>query len=444
MQTASKKVINGWAMYDWANSVYSLVITSSIFPAYYQGVASDFLKSGKQLVFLGRVFKEPTALYDYAVAFSFLVVALISPLLSSIADAFGNKKRFMQFFCFMGSLSCCAMYWFQPDNPQLGIVLFVLASIGFGASIVFYNAYLPEIAAEEDQDNVSAKGFALGYVGSVILLIICLIMVTKPGLFGIPNGTKAAQISFLLTGLWWMGFAQITFAVLPKGIANPVSKSHNFFTKGYAELSKVWKELKEQTTLKRFLLAFFFLGMGVETVMYSAALFAKQEIFPNTGNKDTDAANGGKLILTILIIQIVAIGGSYLFSFFSKKIGNLKVLLIGVLIWAGICAWAYFVYTQMAFYCLAGTVGLVMGGIQSLSRSTYSKLMPPTNDTASYFSFYDVCDKVSTVIGMTTFGMVTEGLGGMRNAVLFLMTYFIISFFILLYTLAKQPRLQVA
>lgn len=439
MQTAPKKVINGWAMYDWANSVYSLVITSSIFPAYYEGVTS-----GKRIVFLGRVFDQPSALYDYAVAFSFLAVAVLSPLLSSIADAFGNKKRFMQFFCYMGSLSCVAMYWFQPDNPQFGIVLFILASIGFGASIVFYNAYLPEIAAVEDQDNVSAKGFALGYAGSVILLLICLVMVTKPGMFGIANTTKASQISFLLTGIWWMGFAQFTFAVLPKSQANPVSKSHNAFTKGYAELRKVWNELTHQTTLKRFLLAFFFLGMGVETVMYSAALFAKQQIFPNTGNKETDAANGGKLILTILIIQIVAIGGSYLFSFFSKKIGNLKVLLIGVLIWAGICAWAYFVYTQLEFYCLAATVGLVMGGIQSLSRSTYSKLMPPTKDTASYFSFYDVCDKVSTVIGMTTFGLVTEGLGGMRNAVLFLMTYFIISFFILLYTLVKQPKLQIA
>jgi len=439
MQTASKKVINGWAMYDWANSVYSLVITSSIFPAYYEGVTS-----GKKIAFLGRVFSEPSALYDYAVAFSFMAVAVMSPLLSSIADAFGNKKRFMQFFCYLGSLSCCGMYWFQPDNPQLGIVLFIIASIGFGSSIVFYNAYLPEIAAVKDQDNVSAKGFALGYIGSVILLLICLTMVTKPAFFGIASATKASQVSFLLTGIWWMGFAQITFAVLPKSQPNPVSKSHNAFTKGYAELRNVWNQLKHQGTLKRFLVAFFFLGMGVETVMYSAALFAKQQIFPNTGDKETDAANGGKLILTILIIQIVAIGGSYLFSFFSKKIGNLKVLLIGVLVWAGICAWAYFVYSQFDFYCLAGTVGLVMGGIQSLSRSTYSKLMPPTKDTASYFSFYDVCDKVSTVIGMTTFGLVTEGLGGMRNAVLFLMTYFIISFFIFLYTLIKQPKLQVA
>ena len=438
MQTASKKVINGWAMYDWANSVYSLVITSSIFPAYYEGVTS-----GRTIVFLGRTFTEPTALYNYAVAFSFLVVALFSPLLSSIADAFGNKKRFMQFFCYVGSLSCCAMYWFAPNHPQLGITLFIVASIGFGASIVFYNAYLPEIASAKDQDNVSARGFAFGYVGSVLLLIICLVIVTKPSWFGIPDDNKAAQISFLLTGLWWLGFAQITFTVLPKSQPNPVSKSHNFLTKGYAELKNVWRELKNQATLKRFLLAFFFFGMGVETVMYSATIFAKHLIFPRTGNPEVDSANKGKLMLTILLIQLVAIGGSYLFSFFSSKIGNLRVLMIGVIIWTGICIWAYFVYTPLPFYCLAGTVGLVMGGIQSLSRSTYSKLMPPTKDTASYFSFYDVCDKVSTVIGMTTFGLAIEILS-MRSAVMFIMTYFIISFFILLYTLTKQPRLRVA
>jgi UMF1 family MFS transporter len=241
-----------------------------------------------------------------------------------------------------------------------------------------------------------------------------------------------------------MGFAQFTFAVLPKTIPNPVSKSHNFLTKGYAELRKVWNEIGEQETLKRFLIAFFFLGMGVETVMYSAALFAKQQIFPDTGNVETDASNSGKLMATILIIQVVAIAGSYLFSYFSGLFGNIKVLMIGVLIWAGICAWAYFVYTPLQFYFLAGTVGLVMGGIQSLSRSTYSKLMPETKDTASYFSFYDVCDKVSTVIGTATFGLVTEGLGGMRNAVLFLMTYFIISFIIFLFIPDKQLKLRVA
>lgn len=437
MQTASKKVINGWAMYDWANSVYSLVITSSIFPAYYASVTE-----GKHVRYMGRTFDQPSALYNYAVAFSFLIVAIFSPLLSSIADSFGNKKRFMQFFCYLGSLSCCAMYFFHRSNPQLGIDLFILASVGFGGSLVFYNAFLPEIAEVKDQDRVSAKGFALGYIGSVLLLLFCLILVTKPALFGVATTDKAIQISFLLTGVWWMGFSQFTFAVLPKTDPNPVSQSHNFLTKGYAELRKVWRELRDQKVLKKFLLAFFFLGMGVETVMYSAALFAKQEIFPDTGNAQTDASNAGKLMATILIIQLVAIAGSYLFSYFSGKVGNIKVLMVGVLIWVGICISAYFVYTPMQFYVLAGVVGLVMGGIQSLSRSTYSKLMPPTRDTASYFSFYDVCDKVSTVIGTATFGLVTEGLGGMRNAVLFLMTYFLISFIIFIFIPKRQMQLQ--
>ena len=438
MQTASKKVINGWAMYDWANSVYSLVITSSIFPAYYEGITS-----GKSVNFLGRNFSEPSALYSYAVAFSFLFIAIISPLVSSIADAKGSKKAFMKFFCYLGSLSCGGMYFFGENNVQLGIILFVFAAIGFCGSIVFYNSYLPEIAATEDQDRVSAKGFALGYIGSVILLVICLILVTRHDIFGIPSQGAASRISFLLTGIWWMGFAQITFATLPKSMPPPTVPG-NFLTKGYTELRKVWNELKTQPVLKRFLASFLFISMGVQTVMYSAALFAKQQIFPDIpGDAEANKSNSGKLMITILIIQLVAIVGAYLFSNLSKRIGNFKVLVIGVLIWTGICISAYFTYTQFQFYLLAAAVGMVMGGIQSLCRSTYSKYMPATKDTASYFSFYDVCEKMGTVMGTATFGVVTEQLGGMRNAVLFLMTYFIISLFLLIYAMRAKVNFQI-
>ena len=443
MQTASKKVVNGWAMYDWANSVYSLVITSTIFPAYYEGVTT-----GKIVNFLGRSFKEPSALYNYAVAFSFLFIAIISPLMSSIADYKGSKKAFMKFFCYLGSLSCCGMYFFNEGNVSVGIVLFVIASIGFSGSIVFYNSYLPEIASVEDQDRVSAKGFSLGYIGSVILLLFCLVLVTKHEMFGISNAGEASRISFLLTGLWWMGFAQITFSTLPKTLPAPQTQGNSFLTKGYSELKKVWKELKHHPLLKRFLLSFLFISMGVQTVMYSAALFAKQQIFPDDpNNPEANKSNSGKLMLTILIIQIVAIAGSYIFSRLSKTYGNFKVLVVAVLIWIGICIAAYYTSTQTQFYILAATVGLVMGGIQSLCRSTYSKYMPPTHDTASFFSFYDVCEKLGTVIGTATFGIVTEELGGMRNAVLFLMTYFIISLLFLIYAMmAKklEPKLSPA
>ena len=431
METASKKVITGWAMYDWANSVYSLVITSTIFPAYYEGVTS-----GKLVNFFGRTFKESSALYSYAVAFSFLFIAIISPLMSSIADYKGSKKAFMQFFCYLGSISCCCMYFFTEDNVSLGIILFVIASIGFSGSIVFYNSYLPEIAAVEDQDRVSAKGFSLGYIGSVILLVLCLIMVTKHEMFGIATVGMASRISFLLTGIWWMGFAQMTFATLPKTLPAPQTQGNSFLTKGYSELKKVWAELKHHPILKRFLIAFLFISMGVQTVMYSAALFAKQLIFPDDpNNPEGNKSNSGKLMLTILIIQVVAIAGSYIFSNLSKRFGNFKVLVVAVLIWIGICVAAFYTTTQVEFYLVAATVGLVMGGIQSLCRSTYSKYMPPTHDTASYFSFYDVCEKLGTVIGTATFGIVTEQLGGMRNAVLFLMTYFIISLVLLLYAM---------
>jgi MFS transporter, UMF1 family len=436
MQTASKKVVTGWAMYDWANSVYSLVITSTIFPAYYEG-----LTSGKVITFFGRQYKEPSALYNYAVAFSFLFIALISPLLSSIADSKGNKKRFMQFFCYMGALSCCGMYFFTEDNIQVGLILFIIAAIGFCGSIVFYNSYLPEIAAVEDQDRVSAKGFSLGYIGSVILLILCLVLVMKHEMFGISSAGEASKISFVLTGLWWMGFAQITFARLPKSIAASHEKGKSFLAKGYTELRKVWNQLGHQPLLKRFLFSFLFISMGVQTVMYSAALFAKQQIFPDIpGDPEANKANGGKLIITILIIQIVAIAGAFIFSRLSKRFGNFKVLLFAVFVWIGICISAYFTYTEVQFYLLATAVGMVMGGIQSLCRSTYSKYMPETQDTASYFSFYDVCEKVGTVLGTLTFGIVTEQLGGMRNAVLFLMTYFIIALFLLMYAMVAKRK----
>ncbi len=420
-------------MYDWANSVFSLVITSTIFPAYYEGITS-----GKTVDFFGRSYTTPAALYSYAVAFSFLFIAVISPLISSIADYKGNKKAFMQFFCYLGAISCCGMYFFDGDNVQTGLILFILATIGFCGSIVFYNSYLPEIAAVEEQDRVSAKGFSLGYVGSVLLLIICLVLITKHEMFGIASAGAGSRIAFLLTGIWWIGFAQITFARLPKGKPLPVVAGNNFLTKGYHELRKVWNEVKKQPVLKRFLLSFLFISMGVQTVMYSAAIFAKQQIFPDDPLRpEENAANSGKLMLTILIIQIVAIGGAFTFSRLSKSIGNFKVIAIAIFIWIGICIAAYYTYSQMQFYILAATVGLVMGGIQALCRSTYSKHMPPTNDTASYFSFYDVCEKVGTVLGTATFGFVTEKLGGMRNAVLFLMTYFIIALALLLYAMAK-------
>ncbi len=416
MQTASKKVINGWAMYDWANSSYSLIIVSAIFPAYYTFIAPE------KVNFIGRTY-DRASLASYSIAFSFLIIAILSPILSSIADYKGNKKAFMQFFCYLGSTACIALTFLTAENISYGIICSILGSIGFCGSIVFYNAHLPEIAAEEDQDKVSAKGFAMGYVGSVILMIICLAAIMLNDSLHWGWGTWPTRLSFLAVGLWWAGFAQIAFKNLPPSSPAKQHPDRSIFINGFYELKKVWKELSNYPVTKRFLRSFFFYNMGVQTVMYLATYFASEEIKMETS----------QLIITILIIQVVAIGGALLFSRISKRLGNIFTLGIIILIWIGVCIGAYFVHTVSQFYVLAFTVGMVMGGIQSMSRSTYSKLLPPTKDTASYFSFYDVCDKIGTVIGTLSFGYVSEFFGGMRNSVLALMSFFIIGGILLLF-----------
>lgn len=433
MQTAPKKVINGWAMYDWANSAYNLVITSTIFPAYFVAITSSGNGNGQHKVsFFGREFVN-TALMDYALSVVFLLVAFSSPILSSIADYRRNKKVYLRWFSFMGSAACLGLFFFTPDRIELGIIFFSIAALGYWASLVFYNSYLPDIAAPEDQDRISAKGFALGYVGSVLLQIICFILILNPGIleslfgFDASDKTLGPRFSFLLVGLWWFGFAQFTLRVLPlSSKAERKSKKH-VLVNGFHELQLVWNQLKQMAALKRFLLSFFLYNMGVQTVMLVAAGFGKKEIFPNPEDEP-------KLLITIILIQLVAIIGAIGLSRLSKKIGNMWVLILAVSIWIMVCIAGYYVQTQTQFYILAACVGLVMGGIQSMSRSTYSKLLPPTQDTTSFFSFYDVTEKIAIVIGIFTFGYLEELTGSMRNSIIALGIFFVLGLIALFYT----------
>jgi UMF1 family MFS transporter len=412
--TSNKKVQRAWVMYDWANSVYSLVITSTIFPVYYNSVTKGVDGSDTVSFFGWEVIN--TVLYSYSISFSFLVIALLAPLLSGIADASGNKLNFMKFFVYLGSLSCISLFFFTGENLEFGIICSVLASVGFSGSIVFYNSYLPEIAKEEEFDMLSAKGFAFGYIGSVILLIFSLLMIQQPDWFGMPTGSFAPRFSFLVTGIWWIGFAQIPFRALPN---NPYKKSisADYLLKGYREINAVFRELRAMPVVNRFLASFFFYSMGVQTVMYLAASFGDKEL----------GMPGDQLILTVLIIQLVAIGGSYFFAFVSRRFGNKTSMVIMVLIWMGICVAAYFVNSVYQFYSLAFVVGLVMGGIQSLSRSTYAKLIPTTTtDHASFFSFFDLTEKVAVVLGTATYGAIEQLTGSMRNSALFLVLFFVL------------------
>jgi len=427
----NKRTIRAWAFFDWANSAYNLVITSTIFPAYYVAITSND-KTGNHVTFFGHSFVN-TALSDYTLATAYLVIALLLPILTSIADYRGNKKIFMQFFTWLGAISCGMLYFFKFDTLEISMIFFGLAAIGYSGGFVFYNSYLPEIATLDMQDSVSAKGFTYGYIGSVILQLICFAFVLSPKTFGIVDKSFPARLSFLLVGIWWIGFAYIPFIVLPKGSPNAKSHTHDLIRGGFIELGKVWQQVKRMPMLKRYLPAFFFYSMGVQTIMLVATSFGAKELKMETSS----------LIQIILIIQLVAIGGATLMSKLSDKFGNIRVLMYVVLIWIGVCIAAYFTTNSTEFYILAMVVGLVMGGIQSLSRSTYSKLIPQDiPDSASFFSFYDVTEKLAIVGGMFSFGLVDDITNSMRNSALVLCIYFIAGLILLISLLGYQRSLK--
>jgi len=482
--TAPKKVINGWAMYDWANSVYNLVITTTFFPIYFLASTQDHFKS-TNIPFLGRTF-DNGALYSFSLAAAYLIISVFYPLLTSIADNRGNKKNFMRFFCYMGAAGCSLLYFFDGSNLGWGISCFILASMGFVGSLVFYNAYLPEIAAPQDQDAVSAKGFSYGYIGSVILQVIGFGLVVA-----LHQNPIALRLTFLLVGIWWAGFAQVTFAVLPKSQAS-AAKAGTIFQAAFSEVRKVYREVRKMSVLKRYLRGFFFYSMGVQTVMMAATIFGAKLLH----------LDEVKLIVTIVLIQLVAIIGATWMSRLSAKYGNLRVLMGVIVIWIMVCISAYLTagraerlsvfhdriaqleqqkedlearklkmnateYDQQdavlegelsrwkyeltprqepieySFYILALMVGLVMGGIQSLSRSTYSKLIQETKDTASYFSYYDLTEKIAIVIGMGSFGLITQQLG-MKNSVISLTAFFVIGWICLYSALMEQNKTATA
>jgi UMF1 family MFS transporter len=428
LQKGDKKLLNAWAFYDWANSVYTLTIASAVFPIFYEALFSE---RDHYIQVFGMNLKN-SALISFVTALAFLVVSFISPLLSGIADYVGDKKSFMKFFCYMGALSCMGLYWFNLENIYVGLAFYFLGLLGYWGSLVFYNSYLPDIAFVEQQDKISAKGYSLGYIGSVILLVINLAMIMKPKLFGITGtegeaAMKAMRYSFLMVGVWWILFSQYTYYYLPKGSKEKGEKlTKSVVFNGFKELKKVWALLKQNIPLRRYLGGFFVSSMAVQTVMLVATYFGAQEIQWASKEESTSG-----LIICILLIQLVAVVGAVLTSRASAKFGNIPTLIAINIIWAVFCILVFFITLPIHFYVMATMAGFVMGGIQALSRSTYSKLLPETEDTASFFSFYDVAEKVGIVIGMCVYGIIDQITGSPRAAIVILGIFFVVAIFLL-------------
>lgn len=417
----NKKTIKHWTFYDWANSVYSLVISTTIFPIYFNAVSPENLSLfGKEL--------KAEALYTLVISLSFIVISLLSPILSAMADVSGKKRTYMSYFLTLGSISTILLFFFTANNIAYGLTFSFLASIGFSGSLVFYNAFLPEIASEEKQNRVSSRGFALGYLGGAILQILALVIIEAHDSIGIPDKGLATRITFVMVGVWWLLFGIYSISGLPK---NPYQRKipKSVLASSYKELLIVWKELKQNKTMLSFLKAYFLFSTGVQTIILVAALYGSEVL-----NLPTDS-----LILTILIIQFIAIPGSLLSARLSDKKGNFFSLLVSTIIWAAICFGAYFIQNDVQFFIFGGLVGLVLGGIQSISRSTYSLLLPKTEDHTTYFSFYDVLEKWSVVFGTLLSSIITQYMD-MRYLSLLLSILFVVSSVILLKLHKKKDK----
>lgn len=427
-----KRMIRSWAMFDWANSAYNLVITSTIFPIYYIAITTSKSGGDDWVSFFGFEVIN-TVLSNYALALAYLIMVLALPFLSAYADANGRKMQVMKTFTYIGALACMGLFFFKLDTLELGIVCFTLAAMGYIGGVAINNSYLPIIATPDRQDAVSAKGFAYGYVGCVTIQIICFVFVLKPDWFGIVDRSFPARLSFLLVGVWWLGFSMIPFRVLPNNQPSEHALGKRLFERVSTEFRSVWQQISQNKAVKRFLPAYFFNSVGVQTIMVVATMFGQKEL-------DLEQES---LIITIILIQLVAIIGAYLMSYLAKYYGNIKVLMLVTLLWVGICVSAYYLNSEMQFYGLAFMVGLLMGGIQSLSRSTYSKLLPEdVEDTTSFFSFYDITEKLAIVVGLFLFGLIEQITHNIRYSALSLSVFFIFGFLLLIRALRYNTYLK--
>ena len=415
--SSDSKIQWGWAMYDWANSAYSLVISTAIFPIYYAAVMDG---AGKiEFPFFGSNIST-TAAYTFVVAAAFLTISLITPYLSALSEVSGRKKSFMRVFIYCGSIACSGMFFFTESYMWWGLLSPYLASLCFSGSLVFYNSYLPEIAQIEDQDSLSARGFALGYLGSSLVLILSLVFIQNPDWLGTNDVALVTRLSFVFVGIWWLLWGEFSLYRLPSGVSILMEKNKGYVIESYRRLFLIVKEFKKIAGLNRYLLGFFFASAGVQTVILIASLFGTKVL----------GLDSSSLIMTILLIQFVAILGAWSFAKLSDRFGNIRSLISACLLWIVICILAFFVNSPLQFYLLGSAVGLVQGGLQSLGRSTFSKMLPTEHEHVTYFSFFDIAEKLATVLGMVAVGWVETVTGNLRLSPLVLSIFFMIAVFL--------------
>ncbi len=442
--TVSRPLVNdrreifGWAMYDWANSAFSTTVATVFLGPYLSSITAKAAEvSPDGLVHLfGLIPIAPDSFFPYCVSFSVGMQVLFLPVLGAIADYSHLRKRMMQFFATIGAVATIGLFLVTENLWWLGGLLFIIANLAFGAAVVFYNAYLPDIASEDQRDRVSSFGWALGYLGGGLLLLFNLIFFQMRESLGVPT-SLAVRINLASAGVWWLVFSFVTWARLRSRRApRRLPPGETYVSIGFKQLFRTIRQLKYYPETLKFLLAYFLYNDGVQTVIAVAAVFAAAPVA-----RGGVGIEQGTLTLVILVIQFVAFFGALFWGRLAEWVSAKRAILISLVIWAGVVIYAYAGLRGptrvMEFWILGMLIAIVMGGSQAISRSLFAQMIP-TGKEAEFYSFYEVSERGTSWIGPFLFGFVNQVFGNLRPAILSVIFFFVMG--LILLPLVNVPK----
>ncbi len=404
-----QRIVNAWCMYDWANSAFATTVMAAFLPPYFSNVAAAHLPKYRA-----------SSIWGYAVALSMLFTALLGPILGAIADHTGTKKRFILTFLSVAVLFTGLLFFIREGDWQAAAIFYVLASIGNAGANIFYDSLLPHVARPHEIDQVSIKGFALGYLGGGLLLVVNLLWYIKPDWFGFPNGNVAVRASFLSVAIWWIVFSIPLFRRVPEPPPSLEDRTINPVRAGFRRLKRTFREIRRYEQLFKFLIAFWLYADGIGTIIKMATIYGAEI---GIGMSDMVAA--------LLLTQVIGVPMTLLFGNLAERMGTKQAIYIALGVYILISIGGYFMYAPWHFWLLAAMVGTVQGGSQALSRSLFGAMAPKTR-SAELFSFYDISSKFAGIAGPLLFGLVASVAETSRLAIVSLVVFFIAGLLLLM------------
>ena len=419
----------GWYFYDWANSAFSTTVGSVFLGPYVSNLAGLAAGADGMVRILG-IPMDPFSFVSYCVSISVILQVLFLPVLGAIADYSSLRKRLMQIFAVAGSWATMFMFFVTEPTWWLGGLLFIIANLCFGAAIVFYNAYLPEIAEPEDRDRVSSVGWALGYLGGGLLLTLNLAFYLMRDTLGVDTNL-AVRINLFSGGLWWFSWSFVTWKLLrSRDTAKELPPGETYLSTGLKQLWETYQETARYPHTIRFLIAYLLYNDGIQTVFAVAAIFAAAPLVQGGLGIEQET-----LTMVILMIQFVAFGGALLFGRLAVRFGAKKALIVGLIVWTAVVIYAYLGLRGenrvLEFWILGALIALVMGGTQAVSRGLFANMIPPGKE-AEFFSIYEVSERGTSWLGPLAFGLVNQITGSLRPAIVSIIAFFIVGLFLLL------------